>query len=47
MKNEFKTEIVETKQPIKIYSIIFGILYLLANFYLFLYDKENQNIYLK
>ncbi|WP_396601655.1 hypothetical protein [Algibacter sp. R77976] len=47
MKKEFKTEIIETKQPIKLYSIIFGILYLLANFYLFLYNKENQNIYLK
>lgn len=47
MKKEFKTEIVKTKQPIKLYSIIFGILYLLANFYLFLHDKENQNIYLK
>lgn len=47
MKTEFKTEIVETKQPIKLYSIIFGILYLLANFYIFLFDKENHNIYLK
>lgn len=47
MKTEFKTEIVETKQPIKSYTIIFGILYLLANFYIFLFDKENQNIYLK
>ncbi|EAR12562.1 hypothetical protein PI23P_08050 [Polaribacter irgensii 23-P] len=47
MKTEFKTEIVETKQPIKVYSIIFGILYLSANFYIFLFDKENHNIYLK
>jgi hypothetical protein len=47
MKTEFKTEIVKTKQPIKVYSIIFGILYLLANFYIFLFDKENHSIYLK
>jgi hypothetical protein len=47
MKSEFKTEIVETKQSIKAYSIIFGILYLLAHFYFFLFDKENNNIYLK
>lgn len=27
--------------------IVFGILYLISTFYVFLYDKENQNIYLK
>jgi hypothetical protein len=47
MTQEFKTEIVKTKEHKKSYSIIFGILYLIANFYLFALDKENQNIYVK
>ncbi|WP_445749560.1 hypothetical protein [Polaribacter sp.] len=47
MSQEFKTEIVKTKEYKKSYSIIFGVLYLIANFYLFLLEKENQNIYLK
>ena len=47
MTNEFKTEIVKTKEFKKAYSIVFGILYLTATFYIFLLDKENQNIYLK
>jgi len=44
---EFETEIVKTKEYNKYYSIIFGILYISANFYIFLTDKENHNIYLK
>ncbi len=47
MTHEFKTEIVKTKEYNKAYSIVFGILYLTAAFYIFLLDKENQNIYLK
>ena len=47
MTTEFNTEIVKTKEFNKIIMIIYGILYLIATFYIFLYDKENQNIYLK
>ncbi|MFD1292395.1 hypothetical protein ACFQ5N_00990 [Lutibacter holmesii] len=47
MTTEFKTEIVKTKEFNKIFMIVFGILYLISTFYVFLYDKENQNIYLK
>ena len=47
MTHKFKTEIVKTKEYNKAYSIVFGILYLTATFYIFLLDKENQNIYLK
>ncbi len=44
---EFKTEIVKTKIYNKAFSIVFGILYLIATFYIFFVNKENQNIYLK
>lgn len=47
MTQEFQTKIVKTKEYNKSYSIVFGIFYLIANFYIFLLDKENQNIYLK
>ena len=47
MTTEFNTEIVKTKEFNKISMIIFGILYLISTFYIFLYDKENQNIYFK
>ena len=47
MPKEFETEIVKTKEFNKIFMIVFGILYLISTFYVFLYDKENQNIYLK
>ena len=44
--NEFRTEIVKTKTYNKTYTIIFGILYLTATFYIFLIEKENRNLYL-
>ena len=47
MTTEFETEIVKTKEFNKIFMIVFGVLYLISTFYVFLYDKENQNIYLK
>lgn len=47
MTHEFKTEIVKSKEYNKTYSIVFGILYLTATFYIFLLDQKNQNIYLK
>ncbi|MFK7833087.1 MAG: hypothetical protein AB8B52_07415 [Winogradskyella sp.] len=47
METAFETQIVKTKAYNKITVIIFGILYLISTFYIFLYDKENQNIYLK
>ena len=47
MTTEFETEIVKTKEFNKIFMIVFGILYLISTFYVFLYDKENQNVYLK
>ena len=47
MTTEFNTEIVKTKEFNKIFMIIYGILYLISTFYIFLYDKENQNIYFK
>ncbi|MEA1787750.1 hypothetical protein U1E44_16760 [Arenibacter sp. GZD96] len=47
MTTEFETEIVKTKEFNKIFMIVFGILYLFSTFYIFFYDKENQNTYLK
>ena len=47
MTTEYKTEIVKTKEFNKIFMIVFGILYLISTFYIFLYDKENLNIYFK
>ena len=47
MTKEFNTEIVKTKEFNKIVMIVFGILYLVSTFYIFLYDRENQNIYFK
>ena len=47
MTTEFKTEIVKTKEFNKIFMIVFGILYLISTFYIFLYDKENLNVYFK
>ena len=47
MTSEFKTEIVKTKEINKIFMIVFIILYMISGFYIFMYDKENQNIYLK
>jgi hypothetical protein len=47
MTTEFKTEIVKTKEFNKVLIIVFGILYLISTFYIFLYDKETQNIYFK
>ncbi len=47
MTTEYKTEIVKTKEFNKIFMIVFGILYLISTFYIFLYDKENLNVYLK
>ena len=45
--NEFKTDIVQTKEFNKIFRIIFGILYFISTLYFFLYEKEYQNIYFK
>ncbi|MGO3155303.1 MAG: hypothetical protein ACTIJT_07110 [Mesonia sp.] len=47
MTQEFETEIVKTKEFNKIFMIIFIILYSISGFYIFMYDKEDQNIYLK
>ena len=47
MTTEFETEIVRTKEFNRIFVIVFGILYLISTFYIFLHDKDNQNIYLK
>jgi len=47
MTTEFKTEIVKTKEFNKIFMIVFTILYAISGFYIFMYDKETQNIYLK
>ncbi|WP_066222035.1 hypothetical protein [Formosa haliotis] len=47
MITEFKTEIVKTKKANKVVTITFLILYQISIFYVFLYDKENQNIHLK
>ena len=47
MTTEYKTEIVKTKEFNKIFMIVFGILYLISTFYIFLYDKENLNVYFK
>lgn len=47
MTTEFNTDIIKTKEFNKIIMIIYGILYLVATLYLFLYDRENQNIYFK
>lgn len=47
MTTEYKTEIVKTKELNKIFRIVFGILYLISTFYIFLYDNENLNVYLK
>ena len=44
---EFKTEIVNTKEFNKIFMIFYIALYMISTFYVFLFDKENQNIYLK
>jgi|GEM_PF-2563268 len=47
MTTEFETEIVKTKEFNKIFMIVFLILYAISGFYIFMYDKESQNIYLK
>tara|TARA_R110000737_G_C14323380_1_gene440089 strand:+ start:63 stop:584 length:522 start_codon:yes stop_codon:yes gene_type:complete len=47
MITKFETEIVKTKEFNKIFMIVFGILYLISTFYVFLYDKNHQNVYLK
>ena len=47
MITEFKTEIVKTKKINKVVTIVFLILYVISIFYVFLYDKESQNMYLK
>ena len=47
MTAEFETEIVKTKGFNKIFMIVFIILYMISGFYIFMYDKESQNIYLK
>jgi len=47
MTTEYKTEIVKTKEFNKIFMVVFGILYLISTFYIFLYDKENLNVYFK
>ena len=47
MTKEFETEIVKTKEFNKIFMIVFLILYAISGFYIFMYDKESQNIYLK
>ena len=47
MTTEFETEIVKTNEFNKVVMIVFGVLYLFSTFYVFLYDKGNQNIYLK
>lgn len=47
MTTKFETEIVKTKKFNKIFTIVYGILYLIAIYYIFLLDKEHQNSYLK
>ncbi|QXP71041.1 hypothetical protein H0I29_02800 [Polaribacter sp. R2A056_3_33] len=47
MTTEFETEIVKTKEFNKIFMIVFLILYAISGFYIFMYDKESQNVYLK
>lgn len=47
MKTEFETEIVKTKEFNKVFMIVFGILFFISTFYIFLYEKESQNTYLK
>lgn len=47
MGTEFRIEIVVTKEFNKIFMTVFGILYLISAFYIFLYDKDNQNVYMK
>ena len=46
MRTEFNTEIVKSKEFNTIFKIIYGILYMIASFYIFLYDKESQSIYI-
>jgi hypothetical protein len=43
----FKTEIVKTKEHSKTLAIIVVVLFIIANLYIFLIAKENQNVYLK
>ncbi|CDF80942.1 conserved hypothetical protein [Formosa agariphila KMM 3901] len=47
MITEFKTEIVSSNKVNKVVTIVFLILYVISIFYVFLYDKDSQNIYLK
>ncbi|MDO6744197.1 hypothetical protein Q4553_06395 [Tenacibaculum soleae] len=47
MTTEFETEIVKTKEFNKIFMIVFLILYAISGFYIFMYEKESQNLYLK
>ncbi len=47
MNTKFETEIVKTKELNKVIFNVFSVLYIASCFYLFGYDKEKQNIYLK
>lgn len=47
MNVEFKTEIVKTKEYSSVFRLIIVALFLFSTVYLFLIDKENQNLYLK
>lgn len=47
MTTNFNTEIVKTKEFNKILKGVFGILYNISTFYLFIYDNENLNPYFK
>ncbi|MEL4309156.1 hypothetical protein [Joostella sp. CR20] len=46
MAKKFETEIVKTKEFNKTIRVVFGILYFISTFYIFIYDRESQNIYL-
>ncbi len=47
MTIKFETEIVKTRVFNKIFMIVFIIFYMVSGFYIFIYNKESQNIYLK
>lgn len=47
MASVFKTEIVNTKEINKTFMIVFGILYMISTLYIFLYDIEYQNVYIR
>lgn len=45
--NTFKTEIVKTQEYSKTVALISIVLFIISNLYIFLIEKDNQNVYLK